>query len=183
MRARPVQSVAVVHPGPANLVTAVRGAFVIAVAVLVAGEGRVALVVALAVATIVLDGVDGHVARRTGTESAFGAAFDMEVDALLILVLSLAVAPSVGAWVLLIGAARYLLGAATLVLPWLRRPVPVRWWAKAVAVFQGVALTVAVSGVLAPTAVRLLLLVALGLLAESFWHQVRWLARHRTAAP
>ena len=36
----------------------------------------------------VLDAVDGHVARRTGTATAFGARFDMEVDAFLIVVLS-----------------------------------------------------------------------------------------------
>ena len=40
-----------------------------------------------------LDAVDGQVARRTGTVSALGARFDMEVDAFLILVLSVYVAP------------------------------------------------------------------------------------------
>ena len=37
---------------------------------------------------LILDGVDGKVARRTGTSTALGARFDMEVDAFLILVLS-----------------------------------------------------------------------------------------------
>ena len=41
---------------------------------------------------LLLDRVDGEVARRTGTVSGFGAAFDMEVDAFLILVLSVYVA-------------------------------------------------------------------------------------------
>ena len=36
----------------------------------------------------ILDLADGWVARRTGTATAVGARFDMEVDALLILVLS-----------------------------------------------------------------------------------------------
>ena len=35
-----------------------------------------------------LDGVDGWLARRSGIASAFGARFDMEIDALLILVLA-----------------------------------------------------------------------------------------------
>ena len=39
---------------------------------------------------LALDGVDGQVARRTGTASELGARFDMEVDAFLILVLSVA---------------------------------------------------------------------------------------------
>ena len=47
------------------------------------GPGLALVVVALA-----LDWVDGQVARRTGTCSAFGARFDMETDAFLILVLS-----------------------------------------------------------------------------------------------
>ena len=39
---------------------------------------------------LALDGVDGQVARRTRTVSALGARFDMEVDAFLVLVLSVA---------------------------------------------------------------------------------------------
>ena len=54
---------------------------------------------------LLLDWVDGQVARRTHTESAFGARFDMEVDAFLILVLSVYVASTTGWWVLIIGAA------------------------------------------------------------------------------
>ncbi len=39
--------------------------------------------VALASAALVLDAVDGQVARRTGTATALGARFDGEVDAFL----------------------------------------------------------------------------------------------------
>ena len=42
----------------------------------------------LASVALILDGVDGKVARRTRNASAFGARFDMEVDAFLILVFS-----------------------------------------------------------------------------------------------
>ena len=45
---------------------------------------------------LILDAVDGKVARRTGTASALGARFDMEVDAFLILVLSVYVADVAG---------------------------------------------------------------------------------------
>ena len=37
---------------------------------------------------LILDGVDGRVARARGEVSAFGARFDMETDALLLLCLS-----------------------------------------------------------------------------------------------
>ena len=44
--------------------------------------------------------MNGKVARRTGTVSGLGARFNMEVDSILVLMLSLYVAPSVGVWVL-----------------------------------------------------------------------------------
>ena len=139
---------------PANGITFVRALLAVVVAVIgPTGPGLVLVVVALA-----LDWVDGQVARRTGTASAFGARFDMETDAFLILVLSVYVAADVGWWVLLIGAARYLLWLAERVLPWLRRPVPPRYWRKVVAAVQGIVLAVAVSGLL-PTAAAEALLV------------------------
>ena len=64
----------------------------------------------------------------------------MEVDAWLILVLSVYVAPMVGGWVLAIGLARYAYVAAGWLLPWLRGPVPPRYWRKVVAAIQGVTL-------------------------------------------
>jgi phosphatidylglycerophosphate synthase len=165
---------------PADAITAVRATLAVVVAVIgPSGLGLVLVVVALS-----LDWVDGQVARRTRTTSAFGARFDMETDAFLILVLSAYAAADVGWWVLLIGAARYLLWLAERVLPWLRRPVPPRYWRKVVAAVQGVVLAAAVSGLL-PTAVsQALLVVALALLAESFGRDVWWLWRSRaTDAP
>ena len=47
--------------------------------------------------------------RRTGTATPLGARIDGEADAFLILVLSIAVSQDYGAWVLVIGAARYAL--------------------------------------------------------------------------
>ena len=82
--------------GAANRVTLTRATLVGGVTALVAdalvGPASVAATVGLAVVALVLDGVDGWVARRTGTVSALGARFDMEVDAFLILVLSVYVA-------------------------------------------------------------------------------------------
>jgi len=162
---------------PANVITFVRALLAVAVAVL--GPTRLGLT--LVVVALALDWVDGQVARRTGTESAFGARFDMETDAFLILVLSVYAAADLGWWVLLIGAARYLLWLAERVLPWLRRPVPPRYWRKVVAAVQGIALAVAVSGLLPSEWSQVLLLAALGLLAESFGRDVWWLWRSRTS--
>ena len=96
--------------GPADRVTLARAVLACAVAGLAAAaalggpeahavEGALGLLVGLASVALVLDAVDGWVARRTGTVSAFGARFDLEVDAFLIAVLSLHVAREVGWWV------------------------------------------------------------------------------------
>jgi len=177
--------------GPADRVTLCRATLVAGIAALTADSvlsaattgPPVTAVVALAIIALVLDAVDGWVARRTRTCSALGARFDMEVDALLILVLSVCLAPSFGYWVLMIGAARYLFAAAGRVLPWLTAPLPRRYWRKLIAAVQGVTLTAAVAGVLPPALLQVALLLSFGLLVESFGHDVRWLRRHRPSLP
>jgi phosphatidylglycerophosphate synthase len=167
--------------GPANQVTWARGTLVCAVAGLVADgfvrTEHVGAVVVLAAVALVLDNVDGRVARRAGVVSGLGARFDMEVDAFLILVLSVGVSASLGAWVLAIGGLRYALAAAEVVLPWLRAPVPARYWRKVVAAVQGVVLAVAASQLLPRTAATVTVAVALLLLVESFGRDVWWLSR------
>jgi phosphatidylglycerophosphate synthase len=169
--------------GPADRVTMARAVLVGGVAALTAdsflGATPVAVLVTLTVVALVLDCVDGQVARRTGTVSELGARLDMEVDAFLILVLSVYLSTSVGTWVLAAGAARYLLLAAGWAMPWLREPTPPRFWGKVVAATTGVALTVAAAGVLSAPLTTAMLAAAMALLAESFGRQVWWLWRHR----
>ena len=143
------------------------------------GATSVRTLVCLSVVALLLDGVDGQVARRTGTTSDLGARLDMEVDAFLILVLSVYVSTTAGPWVLVFGAAHYLLLLSGAALPWLRQPSPPRYWGKVVAATTGIALTVAAAGVLVPTLTTVMLLGTLALLAESFGRQVWWLHRHR----
>ena len=173
----------VVRLGPADLVTLTRATLACAVAALVAesyaGADAVAILVPITVVALSLDFVDGRVARRTGTATAYGARLDAESDAFLILVLSVLVAGSHGAWVLAIGGVRYAYAVAAALLPWMRRRLPPRYWRKVVAAYVGVALTLAASG-LAPAALAYgVLVVAIGLLAESFGRDVVWLWRRR----
>jgi phosphatidylglycerophosphate synthase len=160
----------------ANRITSVRALLAVVVALLVARsfvtDAAAFETTVLACIAILLDGVDGRVARRSATVSSFGARFDMEVDAFLILVLSVQVGKGMGWWVLSIGLMRYSLLVATWALPWLAEPLPPRQWAKVVAVVQGVALTVGVSGLVPDQVLTLGLAVALGLLLESFGRQV-----------
>jgi phosphatidylglycerophosphate synthase len=169
--------------GPADWVTLARATLAVAVATLVAGTfdgpDHVALVVTLSSLALVLDAVDGWVARWSRTASELGARFDGEVDAFLILGLSVYVAGSVGAWVLLIGLARYAFFAAGWWLPWMRAQLPPRYWRKVVAAIQGIVLTIAAADILPSSATRVALLGALALLCESFGRDVWWLWAHR----
>lgn len=137
---------------------------------------------ALAVTAIVLDGLDGCVARLFDSVTAFGARFDMEVDALLILALSIAVviADQAGAWVLAIGSMRYAFLAAGWLLPWLRRDLPDSAWRKAVCVIQGLALAAALLPFVRPPLAGIVLALSLMLLAHSFARDALWLVRHRS---
>ncbi|MET0765918.1 MAG: CDP-alcohol phosphatidyltransferase family protein [Blastococcus sp.] len=171
--------------GPADLVTLLRAVLVGGVAALVAesfaGSVRVGTLIALAVGALALDAVDGRVARNTGTVSTVGARFDMEVDSILVLLLSVYLARSLGPWVLVIGSVHYALVAARWTLPWLRGPVPPRHWCKVVAAVQGIALTTAAADVLPRVVAVLALAVVAVLLAESFGREVRWLWGRRDA--
>jgi phosphatidylglycerophosphate synthase len=165
--------------GPADWVTLARATLAVGVAALIAGSfeqpAPLTLLVSLTAIALALDAVDGWVARRTTTTGALGSHFDAEVDAFLILVLSVYVARSAGAWVLAIGAARYAFLLAGWPLPWLREPLPARHWRKVVAATQGIVLAIAAADVLPPALTQAALVVALALLAESFGRDVWWL--------
>jgi len=169
--------------GPADWVTLARATLAVGVAALVADSFADAtpvwVLVALSAVALVLDAVDGWIARRSGTASTLGAHFDAEVDAFLILVLSLYVARSSGAWVLAIGAARYAFYAAGWFWPWMREQLPARHWRKVVAAIQGIVLTVAAAGILPRSLTQAALAGALLLLGESFGRDTWWLWAHR----
>jgi phosphatidylglycerophosphate synthase len=68
-----------------------------------------------------LDGLDGWLARRDGLASGFGATFDVETDALLVLIADVQLwqRGRFGAWVLISGLLRY-----AYVLALAMRPAP-----------------------------------------------------------
>lgn len=166
--------------GPADRVTLTRAVLVGAVTALsVAASPPVPALVALAIVALALDRVDGIVARRSGTVSDLGARFDMEVDAFLILVLSVDAARLLGPWVLAIGVMRYAYAGAGWVLPWMRGTLPPRYWGKVVAAAQGVVLVTVTADVLPRPWALAATLAALAMLVESFGHSVLWLYQAR----
>lgn len=175
-----------VRMGAANQVTIVRGALVALLAALL-GEhiSRAIATVAIVVASaaMLLDGVDGWLARRSGTASAFGARLDMETDALFVAVLALLVWQfgKAGSWVLLSGLMRYLFGAVVAFIPRLQRPVPSTNRGKTIAVLQMIALIVALApGCSRPASAWVAAVGLLGLVL-SFALDVVWLLRQPVA--
>lgn len=174
------------HPfdrlGAANLITMIRGVLVLLLLGFVGmGAAPRLQIAALCVAMIsaALDAVDGWAARRTQMSSAYGARFDMETDALLILALSVLVwqFDKAGVWVLASGLMRYVFIAAGMVMPWLQRPLPPSLRRKAAAALQAVSLVVAVAPFVPPGISGPLCGFALAVLTWSFLIDIAWLRR------
>jgi phosphatidylglycerophosphate synthase len=171
--------------GGADRVTLLRGLLVaMMLPALPTPEAYPWLPLILGAVALGLDGVDGMIARRTGTASAFGARFDMETDALTVLMLSVLVAAQgrVGAWVLLSGAMRYLYVGAGRVWPRLARPVPPSFARKLVCVLQIAGLLAALLPILPPPVPSIVSALALALLIWSFGRDVMGLMRGKGMA-
>jgi phosphatidylglycerophosphate synthase len=180
------------HPfarfGPANQVTTLRAMLVALLTALIGEpqtEGTAALAAFVGLLAAALDGVDGRLARRSGLASDFGARFDMEIDALLIVALS-ALAwkyEKAGAWVLGSGLLRYAFVAAGGLWPWLRHPLPPSRRRQAGCVIQ----TLVLGAVLLPAVptwpAGLLAAGGLLILALSFAIDIVWLARRAGKEP
>lgn len=172
--------------GVANQVTMARAALVAILFGLV-GAGDSALLgwsaAAIALLAAVLDGVDGWLARRRQLSSAFGARFDMETDALLILALSLLAWQfgKCGAWVLLAGTLRYLFVIAGQGLRWLQHPLPASRRRQIICVIQVVTLILCIIPPLAPPWSGMIAAAGLLLLGWSFVVDILWLARRDPA--
>jgi phosphatidylglycerophosphate synthase len=135
--------------GPANHTTVARGALVafLAALLLESVATRVQYIaLAAAIGAAVTDAVDGWLARRTRMVSAFGARFDMETDAVFILVLCLWAwhLDKAGAWVITGGLLRYAFVLVGALVPRMRGPLPESFRRKTVAALQMVALLIVI---------------------------------------
>ncbi|MEM7021386.1 MAG: CDP-alcohol phosphatidyltransferase family protein [Pseudomonadota bacterium] len=134
--------------GLANQITLLRaglvclvGSEILAGAAPVQTSWSLAALIALALS---VDAVDGWLARRLGSASSFGARFDLEIDALMLMILSVLVwqADRAGLWVLAIGLLRYGFVALGLVWAGIRRPLPYSFRRKTICAVLGVLLLV-----------------------------------------
>jgi len=175
------------HFGPANAVTLARAALTALVAGLAVEPGTMAtawFAVAAGTLAAVLDGVDGRLARRYRVASEFGARFDMETDALLVLALAVLAWrwDRAGVWVLASGLMRYAFVAAGALLPTLRRPLSPSLRRQTVCVLQIVVLLVVVAPLLPVAVTAPLAATGVALLAWSFGIDL-WRLAHDERAP
>lgn len=180
------------HPharvGAANIITLIRAAIMALVAAALCLPGGLAdrptlawVLVGIVTVGLVLDGIDGWLARRTGLASGFGARFDMEVDAMLAAALCLVAihADKAGLWLIPLGFLRYAWVIAGLWLPWLTRDLPDRVGRKTACVLQISVLTSLLSPAVAPPVSIWIAAVAMSALFVSFAADALWLWRRR----
>ena len=170
--------------GAANRVTLGRATLLLPVAALVwqpeiLSDAGSWWIIALSTVAMMLDGVDGWMARRSNTTTDFGGRFDMELDAFLVLALSVLVwlGGRVGFWVICIGALRYLFVAAGWFWPALQTALPHSRRRKIICVVQGVGLLVCLGPIIPSAMVTAVAGGVLVLLIYSFAADVRWLVR------
>lgn len=138
------------------------------------------VLIALALA---LDAVDGFLARRYKLSSSFGARFDMEIDALLLLILSFLAwqTGQTGIWVLAIGLMRYAFVAASWIYPLLNAPLEPSLRRKCVCALQGIALFACLLPPLDQTNASVIAALALTSLAVSFGIDIKSLLRREAS--
>lgn len=166
---------------PADDITTLRLGLIVVFTALVLADGASGFAwpaVVIGALALALDACDGWVARRTISTPA-GAAYDEAVDAMFVLILSIALVPVWGLWCVLPGLLHYLYRAVGVVRPAWRRPLPPSRRRKIVAAAQGILLLTAGSplAVSAPSVGWLWAGAALAFLLWSFGADIVWLER------
>lgn len=157
--------------GAANAVTAFR--FLLAAGLLSEGVFSAETQALAAGLILLLDGIDGWLARRAGLVSEYGETLDKEVDAFFTLALCMALFATqrFGAWVLVPGALRYLFVLfIRLAGPPLRRERSTRWSrAIGATVLSGLTLSLLPVGGWAVAIAALVTFAVIGSFAASIW--------------
>ena len=170
--------------GPANVVTLFRAIWVSAVACFIGTSVTDSIAwwaSGLAAVALALDGLDGFIARRTGSETDYGAQLDMELDSIMMLVLSVLAFMwgRAGLWVLFCGLARYAWIAAYMCIAWFRRPLLESFRRKTACVIGGVGLLLSLVPWAIPTLNTVFAATATATLIFSFGIDLRWLISQR----
>jgi phosphatidylglycerophosphate synthase len=172
--------------GLANQVTLLRTGVVCLVGGALLGGARASWSLAGVIGVaLALDAVDGWFARRLGLASRFGARFDLEIDALMILILSVLAWQTgrAGLWVLAIGGMRYAFVGLGRIWPAARRPLPPSMRRKAACAVLGVLLLICLLPSTPPWLTQGAAALALISQLTSFAIDLAWLYRSAAAGP
>lgn len=174
--------------GAANRVTLLRVSLIVPVAATFNAVPNLVLswtIIGVVTTALILDGFDGHIARRTNSSSSFGARFDMETDAALVMVLSVLSWQfgKAGIWILAAGAMRYLFVVAARILPWMRAPLPYSRRRQTICILQSAFLLGVISPVFPLPFSAILAAGTLAMLSTSFFIDIRWLWAQRRRSP
>ncbi|MFK7993814.1 MAG: CDP-alcohol phosphatidyltransferase family protein [Granulosicoccus sp.] len=174
--------------GSANVVTSTRAAITalmagfIPIAAQIPSDAWLWTIALVATITLCLDGLDGYLARKSNLCSEFGSRFDMEIDALLALVITLFIwqTEKVGIWILALGLMRYLFLGAAIWLDFLKAPLYPSMRRKTLCVVQVGALCLMLCPLLSASQLTIVGAIALAGLTASFAIDVLWLSRQHT---
>lgn len=147
------------------------------------GPGFTWTAVTLGGAALAMDGADGKIARSTGSTRA-GGLYDETVDALFILILSVALVPLWGPWCLIPGLMYYGFHLIGVFRPVWRRPLPRSLSRRVIAAAQGILLLAAGTPIAVDIPPLGVLCVAAAVVSVlySFGRDILWLER-RGAQP
>lgn len=170
--------------GPANSVTFLRAVLVCWIAGSIgqaATDWAAWFIVIIGTTALLLDGVDGWLARKYRCATDFGARFDQEIDALLILILAILTVQTgkAGIWILLAGLLRYMFIVGALVFPKLADPLPPSKRRQTICVVTVVGLILCLAPVVTPPVSTVLAVLTVGVLTLSFTVDTLWLLRSR----
>lgn len=172
------------HFGWANAVTLFRSALILSVLAAYGGTWPATaawVFCVIALIALLLDGLDGKIARARRESSGFGARFDMEVDAAFLMGLTILAAnqDKAGWWFLLAGLYRYLFIAAGRLYPWINADLPDSFRRKVICVVAIATALGSLTPLLPPPVSTLVALVGLIALTGSFAIDLRWLYRKK----
>ncbi len=175
------------HPharfGIGNVLTLLRGCFTVLLAAFINEPDAISsigwLLVVATAAVACSDVLDGKIARQSGLQSDFGARFDMEVDALFILVICVLAfeQDKAGIWIIAIGAMHYVFVVAGWLFPFLGRELPPSKRRKTVGAVQVVLLISCLAPILERPTTTVVALLALCLVVYSFARDILLLLR------
>ena len=131
----------------------------------------------LALVSLILDGLDGSIARKYGNSSKFGELFDQESDNFLMFVLSISlyINKDIGIYVFLIPAYRYIFNVLMIKYTWLKNTLPDSLFRKSACVLTTLLMIISHDTYFNVYISNFIIVFALFIITFSFSKDIIWL--------